>query len=40
MSRACCADCEWEADAPTIRLAARLLERHITETHNATEVKF
>ena len=34
MPRASCADCEWEADALTLRVCAALLERHIAEHHN------
>ena len=29
-----CADCDWTAEAPTVRLAADLLTRHVGEAHN------
>lgn len=40
MSRASCADCDWEADAPNTRAAISLLERHIADKHNTSELEF
>ncbi|MFM1964919.1 MAG: hypothetical protein RL134_644 [Actinomycetota bacterium] len=37
MSRATCADCDWTAEAPSMRDAIALLERHIQQDHNDPE---
>lgn len=39
MSRAIChePDCEWEAEAPSAKIAESLLYRHFADEHNRVE---
>jgi len=39
VSRAICreGDCEWEAEAPTVKAARALLARHYGDAHNRVE---